>query len=90
MHRKQETSGHPCVEMKAIDRLLPFCQSTGEEKDSVGADLDEMENCQWLQPKLVAQIEFTEWTPDEHLRGASFAGLRDDKDPGDVVRETED
>jgi len=39
----------------------------------------------------VAQIEFTEWTPDGHLiRGASFAGLRDDKEPGDVVRETED
>ena len=27
-----------------------------------------------------AQIEFTEWTPDQHLRHASFAGLRDDKE----------
>ena len=24
---------------------------------------DEMQNCQWLEPCLVAQIEFTEWTP---------------------------
>jgi hypothetical protein len=23
-----------------------------------------MKNCVWLNPKLVAQIEFTEWTPD--------------------------
>jgi bifunctional non-homologous end joining protein LigD len=46
-----------------------------------------MKNCRWLRPKLVAQIEFTEWTPDEHLRHSSFAGLRDDKDPRLIVRE---
>src|ERR1044072_2674509 len=32
----------------------------------------EMENCRWLKPILVAQIEFTEWTPDGHLRYSSF------------------
>jgi len=36
-----------------------------------------------------AQIEFTEWTPDGHLRHASYLRLRDDKDPREVVRETE-
>jgi bifunctional non-homologous end joining protein LigD len=46
-----------------------------------------MENCRWLQPLLVAQIEFNEWTPDGHLRHSSFAGLRDDKDPRLIVRE---
>jgi bifunctional non-homologous end joining protein LigD len=46
-----------------------------------------MKNCRWLRPKLVAQIEFTEWTPDGHLRHSSFAGLRDDKDPQQIVRE---
>ena len=41
------------------------------------------------QPKhsLVAQIEFTEWTRDDHLRHSRFVGLREDKDPKDVVRE---
>jgi ATP-dependent DNA ligase len=29
---------------------------------------EEMKNCVWLKPELVAQIEFTEWTPDGHLR----------------------
>jgi ATP-dependent DNA ligase len=48
---------------------------------------DEMKNCQWLKPRLVAQIEFTEWTPDGHLRHSGFAGLRDDKDPRLIVRE---
>ena len=47
----------------------------------------EMKNCQWLKPELVAQINFVEWTPDGHLRHATFAGLREDKDPRQVVRE---
>jgi hypothetical protein len=33
----------------------------------------------WLKPQLVAQIEFTEWTPDGHLRHSKFVGLREDK-----------
>jgi bifunctional non-homologous end joining protein LigD len=52
-----------------------------------GLTKEEMENCRWLKPKLVAQIEFTEWTPDGHLRHSSFAGLRDDKDARLIVRE---
>lgn len=46
-----------------------------------------MKKCRWLKPELVAQIEFTEWTGDNHLRHARFAGLRDDKDPREVRRE---
>jgi bifunctional non-homologous end joining protein LigD len=46
-----------------------------------------MQNCQWLKPLVVAQIEFAEWTPDGHLRHPSFAGLRTDKEPLRVVRE---
>jgi bifunctional non-homologous end joining protein LigD len=47
----------------------------------------EMKECHWLRPRLVAQIEFTEWTLDGHLRHASFAGLREDKEPLKIVRE---
>jgi ATP-dependent DNA ligase len=28
----------------------------------------------WLKPELVAQIEFTEWTPDGHLRHSKLSG----------------
>jgi hypothetical protein len=31
--------------------------------------------------------DFLRWTPDGHLRRSSFAGLRDDKEPGRIVRE---
>ncbi|MEV6945031.1 non-homologous end-joining DNA ligase [Streptomyces sp. NPDC051172] len=41
----------------------------------------------WVRPALVAQIDFTEWTRDGMLRHPRFLGLRDDKEPEDVVRE---
>ncbi|MCL1918874.1 MAG: non-homologous end-joining DNA ligase, partial [Peptococcaceae bacterium] len=42
------------------------------------------ETLTWLDPKLVAEIQFSEWTKDNLLRQASFKGLRLDKDSGDV------
>jgi DNA ligase D-like protein (predicted ligase) len=42
----------------------------------------------WIAPELVAQIGFTEWTNDGRLRHPRFTGLRNDKSPTEVVRET--
>jgi bifunctional non-homologous end joining protein LigD len=47
-----------------------------------------MKDAVWLKPQAVAQIEFLEWTGANHLRHTKFVGLRDDKYPGQVVRET--
>ncbi len=41
----------------------------------------------WVEPELVAQIAFMEWTPDGRLRHPSFLGLRIDKAAREVVRE---
>lgn len=41
----------------------------------------------WIKPVLVAEIEFTEWTKDNHLRHPSFKGLRSDKKPKSVIKE---
>jgi bifunctional non-homologous end joining protein LigD len=49
--------------------------------------LDVMKKMRWLKPRLVAQIEYTEWTKENHLRHSRFAGLRDDKNARQVVRE---
>ena len=46
-----------------------------------------MKRCHWVEPVLVAQVKFTEWTLDDQLRKPVFLGLRTDKDPKDVVRE---
>ena len=40
---------------------------------------DEMREMQWVQPELVAQIRFVEWTAEGRLRHAAFLGLRSDK-----------
>src|SRR6266550_2415140 len=42
----------------------------------------------WVEPKLVAEVRFTEWTDDGGLRHPAFLGLRDDKRPRDCKRET--
>jgi bifunctional non-homologous end joining protein LigD len=39
----------------------------------------------WVKPRDLAQVEFTEWTRDNILRHPSFLGLREDKDPREVV-----
>src|SRR5262249_3809371 len=41
----------------------------------------------WVEPKLVAQVEFAAWTHDGRLRAPSYKGLREDKSPGEVRRE---
>ncbi len=42
----------------------------------------------WVRPRIVAQVAFSEWTPDGELRHPRFQGLRRDKAPSEVVRET--
>ncbi|MDQ6779499.1 MAG: non-homologous end-joining DNA ligase [Actinomycetota bacterium] len=41
----------------------------------------------WVEPKLVAQVGFSEWTEAGRLRHPRFLGLREDKSARDVVRE---
>ncbi len=41
----------------------------------------------WVEPELVCEVEFAEWTHDGHLRSPTFLGLRDDKPAREVRRE---
>ena len=52
----------------------------------VGLTKAKMADCRWLNPVLVGQFEFVEWTPDNHLRHTRFIGLRDDKSAREVGR----
>lgn len=54
---------------------------------SAATDAPRMRDATWVTPKLVAQVQFTEWTRDGKLRHPSFLGLRLDKEPAQTRRE---
>lgn len=47
----------------------------------------EMKSCHWVDPVLVCQVKFAEWTRDARLRQPVFLGLREDKAASEVKRE---
>jgi ATP-dependent DNA ligase len=65
----------------------PFANLPEKKQTQWALTKEEMKSCVWLKPELIAQIEFTEWTLDNHLRHSKFVGLREDKEAGEVVRE---
>jgi bifunctional non-homologous end joining protein LigD len=52
-----------------------------------GLTAAEMKRCRWVKSLMVCQVKFTEWTRDDRLRQAVFLGIREDKNPNEVVRE---
>jgi bifunctional non-homologous end joining protein LigD len=69
------------------DNSCPFANLPEKRRTQWALTREEMNNCVWLKPRLIAQIEYVEWTPDKHLRAAKFVGLRDDKDTREIVHE---
>ena len=87
----------PHVRRDVVRQLKPLHQATCPFSDlpntkashwGAGVTAEEMDEMQWLKPQLVAQIRFVEWTADGHLRHAAFLGVRTDKAPRAVIRET--
>jgi bifunctional non-homologous end joining protein LigD len=66
-------------------RLAPLAADTSPFE--VGAPSGPRSQVRWARPELVAAAEIAEWTASGKLRQASYKGLREDKDPRDVVRE---
>ena len=58
-----------------------------ERERSPFADEVRERGATWVEPRLVAQIGFSEWTRDGRLRHPRFLGLREDKEAEEVVRE---
>jgi hypothetical protein len=50
-----------------------------------GLTAEKMKECVWVKPDTVAEIEFLEWTGNDHLRHTKFVCLSDDKDQFEVV-----
>jgi bifunctional non-homologous end joining protein LigD len=70
----------------------PFANLPETRRSRFGEELnaEKMKRAVWLKPEAVAQIEFLEWTEANRLRHSKFAGLREDKNPRDVVKEYAD
>lgn len=61
-----------------------------EPLDVKGMPRAEARACQWVEPRLLAEVEYTEITPDGLIRHPSFKGLREDKPATDVHLEVQD
>ena len=89
--RRRRASGTPARSAPASPR--PPCATWRRGSRPCGAttspfaDAPRLRDATWVEPRLVAQVGFTEWTRDGRLRHPRFLGLREDKAPEEVVRE---
>src|SRR5206468_645899 len=58
-----------------------------ERPDPPARGAPRLRDAHWVQPRLVAQVRFTEWTSDGKLRHPAFQGIRADKKPEECLRE---
>ncbi|WP_246132430.1 ATP-dependent DNA ligase [Microbacterium mitrae] len=70
---------------RLLDTLAPLVT---DENPFVDVPTADTRDAIWLRPERVAEVEFAEWSPSAHLRHARWRGLRDDRNPADITRET--
>jgi bifunctional non-homologous end joining protein LigD len=75
--------------MQVMGELLDRMKPLETDKPAVEVPRSERKGGHWIEPELVAEIAFTEFTSDGILRHPSFIALREDKPASDVVRERE-
>lgn len=76
--------------MSTLERRdCPFANLPSAKRTRFGTGLTAaaLREVTWLEPELVCQVRFTEWTDDGSLRHPVFLGLRNDKRAREVVRE---
>jgi bifunctional non-homologous end joining protein LigD len=69
--------------------LMEQLGSLGREESPFGTKIPDQQarGARWVEPRLVGEVTFAEWTTDGILRQPSWRGLRIDKEPGEVHRE---
>jgi bifunctional non-homologous end joining protein LigD len=72
---------------KLLDKLRPLRRDTPPFREVPKMPKVRKNDVIWVEPKLVAEVEFAEWTHDGRLRAPSYKGLREDKSVEEVRRE---
>jgi bifunctional non-homologous end joining protein LigD len=72
---------------KLLDKLRPFRRDTAPFREVPKMPKVRRSDVIWVEPKLVVEVEFAEWTHDGRLRAPSYKGLREDKSAEEVRRE---
>jgi hypothetical protein len=73
-----------------VTPICSFVNLPETRRSRFGEELnaEKMKKAVWLRPEAVAQIEFLEWIDADRLRHSKFIGIREDKDPRGVIRES--
>ncbi|MGZ4371334.1 MAG: DNA ligase D [Gaiellaceae bacterium] len=72
---------------KLLDKLRPLQRDTPPFREVPKMPKVRKNDVIWVEPKLVAEVEFAEWTHDGRLRAPAYKGLREDKSAEEVRRE---
>jgi bifunctional non-homologous end joining protein LigD len=72
---------------KLLDRLRPLRRTTPPFREVPKMPKVRKSDVIWVEPKLVVEVEFAEWTHDGRLRAPSYKGMREDKSAEEVRRE---
>jgi bifunctional non-homologous end joining protein LigD len=67
------------------ERLAPLHRDASPFAHTIPAE--DARFARWVEPELVAEVEFADWTKSGRLRAPAYKGLRNDKDPVEVIRE---
>jgi bifunctional non-homologous end joining protein LigD len=78
-------SGFSDASLKDIAKKLAPLRQSSSPFASVPA---EHKRAHWVKPQVLAEVSFSEWTDDQHLRHPVFVGIRMDKDASMIRRET--
>jgi bifunctional non-homologous end joining protein LigD len=72
---------------RLLEKLKPLRRETPPFKEVPKMPRVRKDAIVWVEPRLVAEVEFAEWTHDGRLRAPSYQGLREDKEPEEVQLE---
>ena len=70
-----------------VDRLTRMLAARVRADSPFDVGAPKRRGARFCEPELVCEVKFTEWTHEGTLRQPVYKGLRDDKDPREVVRE---